>query len=199
VALGDDFMGFNKVWPKMKDIPGWMSEPDMRFLYNTAKTIPSLGVIVEIGSFKGRSTVALAFGSKEENKNTVYAIDKFEEFTTKQHKTLYPHFFDDFMRNVTDAGVKDIIIPIKMKSEEAVKGWDKAISFLFIDGDHAYESVKQDFELWKTHVRDGGVVAFHDTRSWPGPIQLVKEIDEADNAFKKTVMVDEITAFVRVR
>jgi len=192
-------MRFNEVWPKIENIPGWMSEPDMRFLYNTAKTAKPRGVIVEIGSFKGRSTISLALGSMEGNKQFVYAIDKFAEFTTEQHKTLYPNFFDDFKRNVTNAGVKDIVKPIQMTSAEASMSWSDPISFLFIDGDHAYESVKQDFSLWARHIVIGGILAFHDTRSWPGPTQLAKEIDECDNAFKKTVMIDEITAFVRVR
>ena len=192
-------MRFNEAWPKMEKIPGWMSEPDMRFLFNTAKLAKPTGVIVEIGSFKGRSTVSLALGSMSGTKCPIYAVDKFEEFTTKQHRTLYPHFYDDFMRNVTNAGVRNIVQPIKMKSEEAAANWDLPISFLFIDGDHAYESVSQDFSLWAKHVIIGGVVAFHDTRSWPGPIQLVKEINKADNGFCKIVKVDEITAFVRMR
>ena len=196
-------MRFNEVWHKIENIPGWMSEPDMRFLFNTAKAAKGAGVIVEIGSFKGRSTVALALGSKEGNKTFVYAIDKFEEFTANKNRNKYPHFYEDFTRNVADANVSNIVFPMKMTSEKASTLWCKNdcrdISFLFIDGDHAYESVKQDFELWAKHVIIGGTVAFHDTRSWPGPIQLAKEIDEADNAFRKTVMVDEITAFVRVR
>jgi predicted O-methyltransferase YrrM len=36
------------------------------------------------------------------------------------------------------------------------------IDFLFIDGDHRYEGVKQDFEMYSPLVRKGGIVAFHD-------------------------------------
>jgi len=38
----------------------------------------------------------------------------------------------------------------------------KLIDFLFIDGDHTYEGVKQDFEMYKHLVRPGGWVSFHD-------------------------------------
>lgn len=38
------------------------------------------------------------------------------------------------------------------------------IDFLFIDGDHTHEGVKQDFELYAPLVRDGGLIAFHDIR-----------------------------------
>jgi len=39
------------------------------------------------------------------------------------------------------------------------------LDFLFIDGDHQYEHVKRDFELYSPMVRDGGIVAFHDVEN----------------------------------
>lgn len=36
------------------------------------------------------------------------------------------------------------------------------ISFLFIDGDHSYEGVKKDFEMYSPLVKKGGIIAFHD-------------------------------------
>jgi predicted O-methyltransferase YrrM len=38
----------------------------------------------------------------------------------------------------------------------------KGIDFLFIDGDHRYEGVKMDFEMYSPMARPGGLVAFHD-------------------------------------
>jgi hypothetical protein len=39
--------------------------------------------------------------------------------------------------------------------------------FLFIDGDHTYEGVKKDFEMYSPLIRKGGFIAFHDIV--PGP------------------------------
>jgi len=36
------------------------------------------------------------------------------------------------------------------------------LDFLFIDGDHSYDGVKKDFEMYSTLVRKGGIIAFHD-------------------------------------
>jgi predicted O-methyltransferase YrrM len=36
------------------------------------------------------------------------------------------------------------------------------LDYLFIDGDHTYEGVKRDFEMYSPLVRSGGVIAFHD-------------------------------------
>jgi len=38
----------------------------------------------------------------------------------------------------------------------------KTIDYLFIDGDHTYEGVKQDFEMYSPLVGKGGFIAFHD-------------------------------------
>jgi len=56
------------------------------------------------------------------------------------------------------------------------------VDFLFIDGDHSYEGVKKDFEMYSPLVRKGGIIAFHDiipdyytkygikTYSWSGEV-----------------------------
>lgn len=46
------------------------------------------------------------------------------------------------------------------KVEGILKG--RPLDLLFIDGDHTYEGVKKDFELYSRLVRKGGVIAFHD-------------------------------------
>jgi autotransporter strand-loop-strand O-heptosyltransferase len=38
------------------------------------------------------------------------------------------------------------------------------VDFLFIDGDHTYEGVKQDFEMYKEFVKPGGWIGFHDIK-----------------------------------
>jgi predicted O-methyltransferase YrrM len=41
------------------------------------------------------------------------------------------------------------------------------LDLLFIDGDHSYEGVKQDFEMYSPFVKEGGIVAFHDILDHP--------------------------------
>jgi predicted O-methyltransferase YrrM len=48
-----------------------------------------------------------------------------------------------------------------LKKFKALLGNSK-IDFLFIDGDHTYEGVKQDFLMYSPFVREGGIIAFHD-------------------------------------
>jgi predicted O-methyltransferase YrrM len=50
------------------------------------------------------------------------------------------------------------------------------VDFLFIDGDHTYDGVAADFELYGPLVRPGGLIAFHDIVNHPSfPTAAVEE------------------------
>jgi predicted O-methyltransferase YrrM len=53
---------------------------------------------------------------------------------------------------------------------------ESRVDFLFIDGDHSYEGVKRDFEMFAPLVRPGGIVAFHDIL--PHPEESGCEVDK---------------------
>ena len=57
------------------------------------------------------------------------------------------------------------------------------LDFLFIDGDHTYEGVKKDFEMYSPLVRKGGLIAFHDIV--PGPQEYVGEVPKFWNEIKQ--------------
>ncbi len=44
---------------------------------------------------------------------------------------------------------------------------NRKLDFLFIDGDHSYEGVRKDFEMYSPLVREGGIIAFHDIVEHP--------------------------------
>lgn len=52
-----------------------------------------------------------------------------------------------------------------------------SLDFVYIDGNHQYEFVKQDLELWSRRVRSGGIIAGHDYYSFlnNGVIRAVDE------------------------
>ena len=56
---------------------------------------------------------------------------------------------------------------IKSTSEDAYYDFfirqDIKIDFLFIDGDHSYEGVKKDFDLYSTILSENGIILIHDT------------------------------------
>lgn len=61
------------------------------------------------------------------------------------------------------------------------------IDILFIDGDHSYEAVKRDYEIYAPLTRH--IVAFHDIRSIAGPGRLFEEIIDASTSDRKTTFL----------
>lgn len=173
-------------------VDGWLLDKEGELLYNLAKNCKGKGVIVEIGSWKGKSTIWLGHGSKNGNKVKIYAIDPHTQ--TCEHKIHSEVWtFEDFEKNIKSAKVDDIIIPIVKTSEEAANNFDKPIELLFIDGSHEYDFIKLDFELWDPKVVDGGVIAFHDTVGQPGPKKVVEEFVYKSRRFSNARFLDSIT------
>lgn len=166
------------------NVDGWLSNKEGRLLYDLAKNCTGKGVIVEVGSWMGKSTIWLANGSKAGNNVKIYAIDPHSNATLAQ-----------FMSNIKGAKVDDIITPIVKKSEDAAQVFDLPVELVFIDGDHEYEGVKKDFEAWYPKLIDNGTIAFHDAgrTGWPGPTKLVDACLYKSNNFKKVRFVSSIS------
>ncbi|MCH6575539.1 MAG: class I SAM-dependent methyltransferase [Bacteroidetes bacterium] len=67
---------------------------------------------------------------------------------------------------------------------------DEKLDFLFIDGDHTYEGVKQDFENYSKLVKLGGIIAFHDINT--GPEELVGGVPKFWNEISSKFFVSEL-------
>lgn len=180
-------------------IEGWLSDSEGEFLYKSARGVSGRGVIVEIGSWKGKSTVWLAKGAKAGSNTKIYAIDPHTGGSEhRKHGDVWT--FDQLRENLEMAGVDEIVVPVVKTSEEAAKGWDKPVEFIFIDGAHEYELVKLDFQLWFPHVIEGGRVAFHDTITiyWSGPAKVAKQYIYRSRYFKNLGIIDGITFGTKV-
>jgi MMP 1-O-methyltransferase len=175
-------------------IEGFLSFTEEKFLYNAAKNSSKKGTIVEIGSFKGKSTVFLAKGSLAGKKIKIVAIDPhISNLEHTDKKSSYPIF----KANLKKAGVAQMVVPIVAKAEDAVKKWKKPISFLWIDGDHSYEGVKKDFDLWSPFVIEGGLIAFHD--STVSDVQKVVGESIISKGFKNVGLADSISYAIKSR
>ena len=67
---------------------------------------------------------------------------------------------------------------------------DKKVDFLFIDGDHTYQGVKKDFEIYCSLVKKDGIIGFHDIVS--GPEEDVGEVPKFWKEIKKRSKYQEI-------
>jgi hypothetical protein len=164
-------MGFS--WEEIDKIEGWLYREEAELLYREAENMSEDTRWCEIGSWKGKSTVALAQSGR-----SGIAIDWFRgNPETPKSDTL-----TEFLYNVAPHSKLLSIYP--MKSEHAARWLTDPIGLLFIDGEHTYEAVKQDYELYEPRVVSGGVIIFHDAvnvdtyipHPYPGVKQFTDEL-----------------------
>jgi len=175
-----------RVKPLIAGVPGWLTDEEGEALYELARACRGDGVIVEIGSWKGKSTICLGLGSRAGNGVPVYAIDPHTDTR-----------FGDFESNVQRAGIRELVRPIASLSQPAADDFDEPIEILFVDGSHEYDLVLEDFEKWVPKVVDGGWVAFHDTTWTEGPRKVVGDAVYRSRCFKDARFVVGSTTVAR--
>lgn len=140
-------MKLEQVHKNAKTIDGWLGTNEGALLYLLAKQCRK-GSIVEIGSWKGRSTVYLASGSQEGNGARVYAVYPHKGSSEHNRNKNQVDTYDEFLKNIKNNGLAAYITPLKMTSQEAVQKVNSLIGLIFIGGAYEYEFVKMDFKIW---------------------------------------------------
>lgn len=171
-----------------RKVEGWLFDHEARLLYNLARDRSIKGEVVEIGSWKGKSTVVLALALQETGGGKVHAIDPHTG--NPEHGKVQT--FEEFKENVRKAGVEANVAPIVKPSKEAAVGWTAPVRLLWIDGNHSYDFVKTDFEVWDPHLVNGGVVAFHDSIHAEGVSRVLKESLFPSDRYRNIGFVDNI-------
>jgi len=168
----------------LKDLPdGWMSITELDWLTEEAARHKR---IVELGSYMGRTTVALASSTKGE----VWAIDDFRglrntkfngpEKEIARHMSYQDDLFERFQKNI--AGHENVKVieadhaDLAKMPPEWIRGKDEdKPDMVFIDGGHEYEEVKRDILAWKERLAPGGLLCGHDS-NWPGVRRAIDEL-----------------------
>jgi predicted O-methyltransferase YrrM len=115
--------------------------------------------IVEIGSASGGTMFLFAHVASPEK---IISVD----LPAGSFGGGYPFWKIPLFKSLGKKNVVRLIRADSHKEETLakIKGLlkDQKVDFLFIDGDHTYHGVKQDFQMYSPLVRKGGIVAFHD-------------------------------------
>lgn len=140
------------------EVEGWMSPSELGFLYETALAMPQNARVAELGSWKGRSTVALCEGLRDKAPE-LWAVDSFrgDSFIgTVEVSDVLP----EFERNVSPYPFVQTIINDTVAASEQIE--DGSLDWLFIDADHTYEGVTSDIVAWWPKLKPGGLISGHD-------------------------------------
>jgi len=159
-------------------LAGCLSVRETRFLALAAATMPtSLGEVLEIGSFKGKSTTLLAKSVALVGGDRVCAVDPlFAASDTVPPIESGENLPDVFRETIESNGVQHIVEFHQMPSQKLAETWDRPLRLLWIDGDHSYKGAMDDFENFAPFLQPGSVVAAHDVlHRAEGPIRMFCE------------------------
>lgn len=151
-------------------------------LAELAAAVPAGQAIVEVGSFRGKSTCYLAAGAKDGNGARVFAVDAWD---LDGNVTGRFGFAETSTRETFDAQVRAMrlagrVTALQGFSVDVAAAWDgPPIGLLFIDGDHSAGAVRADFAAWSPHLAPAAVVVFDDygTPKNPGVREVVESLD----------------------
>jgi predicted O-methyltransferase YrrM len=169
-------------------IPAFSSPREGRLLFYLASISPKNAAIVEIGAFKGRSTAWLAEVARRSERRLI-SID--------------PHLRDsveEFNRTVERFDIASVATIHRAFSHEIGKDWKEPISFLWIDGGHDYETVRQDIADFTPHLVPGGYIVFDDAgpEKFPGVVRAIDETLRRDARFEGVGLIKNFDIFRQI-
>ena len=157
---------FEEVVALVSDVEGWMSRDQAERLFRAAVATRPGDQIVEIGSFRGRSTIVLASAAPEGV--AVVAIDPHagndrgpQEIDGYIAEAATDH--EVFNTNLAKAGVAHRVRHVRAFSNEAHEQVEGALAVLYIDGAHRYGPALADIRDWGARVTPGGTLLIHDS------------------------------------
>ncbi len=162
---------FDDILGSIADVDGWMSPDQAKALFDASSACRAGEQIVEIGSFRGRSTIVLASAAvvgvgivaidpHAGNDRGPQEIDGFVDEAADDHAV--------FTANLSAAGVADRVEHIRAMSNKAHPLVHGEIAVLYIDGAHRYSPALHDIIEWGARVRAGGTLLIHDSFSSVG-------------------------------
>lgn len=140
----------NEIWDKTREevLPRILTENSLE------------GKGVEIGVFKGQFSKHIL----ENWKGKLYLIDPWrgvENYIDASNHSNHPTAYSDTMNSIS--GYEDRAIMMRCLSSQAVDFFeDESLDFVYIDGNHSYEHVKEDMDLWFPKLKKGGLFSGHD-------------------------------------
>jgi predicted O-methyltransferase YrrM len=170
---------FKDLWDVVSLVPGSFGELNAAAMFTVLRD-QQAAVVVEIGSYLGRSTVFFAKTLQAVGVEAprVIAIDPHTGDRQQMEAlgTSTMPSFDLFRTHVLACGVSDSVHPIVQRSSDAAVGWREPIDFLYVDGWHSYDAVMQDGRDWLPHLTPEGVVFFDDYARYREVNRAVKDL-----------------------
>jgi len=141
-------------------VDGWLSSINGQLLTNLASDVIKDHCIVEVGTYRGKSAVALSAGAKEGVK--IYTLNPFTEIRGINGGVFGREDRAAFYYFMLKTNAYKNVWSLQCTSRDVASTWREKIGLLYIDGDHSYEGVREDIDLWIPHLVRGAMVIFDD-------------------------------------
>lgn len=169
------------LFDRLANLRGLVSRQLGESLAALASNVPHDKAIVELGSYKGKSTCYLAAGALLGHGAHVWAFDPWDLPGNETGRHLYadPATREAFHAQVAAMGYRDRITATRAFATVAAAAWNgPPVALLYIDSDHRAKSVRADFTAWRPLLAPGAVVAFDDygTPKNPGVADVVDDL-----------------------
>lgn len=159
---------------RIEGVEGLLVPGQEEWLFKTVQSLPDGARVLEIGSYKGRSSISLGLGCVGSLRH-VFSIDTFGgvyqdvEDRENLRSDFERGFFHEWQENIRQNSLLAYVTPLVGKSREIARIWAAPIHMLFIDGSHEYRDVVDDFDGFAKYVVSGGIIALHDVcPNWQG-------------------------------
>lgn len=156
---------------RILSISGHMYKDELRWIHARSCEVPDGGVIVEVGSYRGRSAAAWYQGIQ--GRGRLVCVDPWDA----SYPEGKPSDFELFKQNMTMMGYEPEVLRLSSRLASPLF-LDRSLDVVFIDGDHSQAGL--DVDIWRPKVKPGGIICGHDMR--PGSeleFQILKRLPEA--------------------
>jgi predicted O-methyltransferase YrrM len=160
------------------DAKGFMPPDEAEALYDAAWAMAPYGVILEVGTYCGKSATWLGAAAAARG-GRVVTVDHHRGSEENQAGWEHhdPTLVDPriglmdtlpfFRTTMHAAGLEDVVTAVVGRSTTVAAMWSTPLSMLFIDGGHAEEHAQNDYSGWAGFVAPQGVLAIHDVFADP--------------------------------
>src|SRR5215813_5330976 len=157
---------------------GFMPQAEGEALFATAAAYASVGPILEVGTYCGKSTIYLA-AAAEQTGQVVLTVDHHRGSEENQPGWEYhdAELVDPavglldtlpwFRSTLATTGLEQHVIAIVGRSAAVARLWHEPLGMLFIDSGHTDAAASADYEGWAPQISMGGALAIHDVFSDP--------------------------------